>query len=169
MGVAQCFEADTAGRAAARCGCPRGTLCDQIRVQTFVQRALRIRAASYHTLPVLSKGRIPPPRAVSCLDRQAAGFQLVNLIITIGMWLVLGLSPFLHLGQAETDPDVAGAFVWVALASMISTVSHSVLTGLYGLWGAVSTWQGKDFRYRFIGTLLEKSGLWKGESLAQQE
>ena len=47
---------------------------------------------------------------------------------------------------------------------MITTVIpilYMVAVGMYGLWGALRTWQGKDFRYLIIGTWLEKSGLWK--------
>jgi hypothetical protein len=47
---------------------------------------------------------------------------------------------------------------------MIIPLIFMTLIGLYGLWGAIRTWQGKDFRYLFIGGWLERSGLWKTET-----
>ena len=96
---------------------------------------------------------------------QAAVFQLANLIITIGMWVVwgvfYGLSMIPLIMQAESNPDAAPpAIFWIAMLTMVLPLIYMILVGLYGLWGAVRTWQGKDFRYLFIGGWLEKSGLW---------
>ena len=104
---------------------------------------------------------------------QAAVYQLINFIITIGLWLVwglfYGLSMIPLIQQANTNPDAAPpAIFWISLISMVIPLFYMVLIGLYGLWGAVRTWQGKDFRYFLIGSWLEKSGLWNGESSAAQ-
>lgn len=102
---------------------------------------------------------------------QAAVFQLVNLIIVIGMWVVWGvlyglsIIQLIRLGENAEPP----AFFWIALISMVIPIIYMVLISLYGLWGAVRTWQGKDFRYLIIGRWLEKSGLWKAESPAEQK
>jgi uncharacterized membrane protein len=97
---------------------------------------------------------------------QAAVFQLISLIITIGLWLVwgviYGLSMIPLIRQAETNPDAAPpAIFWISTASMVIPLIYMVIIGLYGLWGGVRTWRGKDFRYLIIGGWLEKSGLWK--------
>ena len=102
---------------------------------------------------------------------QAAVFQLVNLIIVIGMWVVWGvlyglsIIQLIRLGENAEPP----AFFWIALISMVIPIIYMILISLYGLWGAVRTWQGKDFRYLIIGRWLEKSGLWKAESPAEQK
>jgi uncharacterized Tic20 family protein len=97
---------------------------------------------------------------------QAAVYQLVNLIIVIGMWVVwgffYGLSILSLIKLEETNPDAAPpAIFWIAMISMVIPLIYMVLVGLYGLWGALRTWQGKDFKYLIIGSWLEKSGLWK--------
>ncbi len=99
---------------------------------------------------------------------QAAVYQLVNLIIIIGMWLVWGV--FYGLGilalvrLEEMNPGAAPpAIFWIGLISMVFPITYSILVALYGLWGALRTWQGKDFRYLIIGSWLEKSGLWKDD------
>ena len=97
---------------------------------------------------------------------QAAVYQLVNLIIVIGMWVVwgffYGVSILSLIKLEETNPDAAPpAIFWIAMISMVIPLIYMVLVGLYGLWGALRTWQGKDFKYLIIGSWLEKSGLWK--------
>ena len=104
---------------------------------------------------------------------QAAVYQLINFIIVIGLWLVwglfYGLSMIPLIQQANTNPDAAPpAIFWISLVSMVIPLFYMVLVGLYGLWGALRTWQGKDFRYLLIGGWLEKSGLWVEESSAAQ-
>jgi len=105
---------------------------------------------------------------------QAAVFQLISLIILIGMWLLwgvfYGLSVIPLTMQAEKNPDAAPpVIVWISLASMVIPLIYMILVGLYGLWGGIRTWQGKDFRYLIIGRWLEKSQLWKVKSTAEQE
>ena len=97
---------------------------------------------------------------------QAAVFQLANLIITIGVWLVwgvfYGLSMIPLIQHAEANPDAAPpAIFWIAMISMVIPFVYMIIVSLYGLWGGVRAWQGKDFRYLVIGGWLEKSGLWQ--------
>ena len=97
---------------------------------------------------------------------QAAVYQLVNLIIAIVMWVIwgifYGLSMIPLFIQADANPDAAPpAIFWIAMLTMIIPLIYMALVGLYGLWGALRTWQGQDFRYPLIGGWLEKSGLWK--------
>ena len=103
---------------------------------------------------------------------QAAVYQLINLIITIGLWMCWGvfyaLSMIPLIRQIETNPDAPPpAIFWISMGSMVIPLLYMLLITMYGLWGGVSTWQGKDFRYFLIGSWLEKSGLWKVESPAE--
>ena len=100
---------------------------------------------------------------------QAAVFQLLNLIIIGFMWLVwgvfYGLSMIPLIKLTDANPDAAPpAIFWISMLSMVIPLIYMTIIGLYGLWGALRTWQGKDFRYLLIGSWLEKSGLWKVES-----
>ena len=104
---------------------------------------------------------------------QAAVFQLFNLIIIIGMWLVwgvfYGLSMIPLIQHADANPDAAPpAIFWISMISMVIPLIYMILTGLYGLWGGIRTWQGKDFKYLIIGGWLEKSGLWADRLLGHQ-
>jgi len=94
---------------------------------------------------------------------QAAVFQLINLIIALGMWMVwgvfYGLSMIPLIQQAGVNPDAAPpAIFWISLVSMVIPLAYMTVVGLYGLWGALRTWQGKNFRYLLLGSWLEKSG-----------
>jgi len=100
---------------------------------------------------------------------QAAVFQLINLVITVGLWLLwgacYGISMIPLFMQMDTNPDAAPpAIFWISMLGMVIPLFYMMLVGLYGLWGAVRTWQGKDFRYFLIGSWLERSGLWNGEA-----
>ena len=104
---------------------------------------------------------------------QAAVYQLINLIIIMGLWIVWGvfyaLSMIPLIQQIETNPDAAPpAIFWIALVSMVIPLVYINLIILYGFWAGLRTCQGKDFRYHLIGNWLEKSGLWQVESRAQQ-
>ena len=105
-------------------------------------------------------------RLVAFQGLQAAVYQLVNLIIIIGLWLAwgvfYGLSILSLIRLESTNPGAAPpAIFWIAMISMVIPIIYTVLVSLYGLWGALRTWQGVDFRYLVIGSWLEKSGLWK--------
>jgi hypothetical protein len=98
-------------------------------------------------------------------------YQFVNLVITIGMWVIwgilYGLSTIPLITQAQANPDAAPpAIFWIATTMAVIPITYMVLLGLYGLWGAVRTWQGKDFKYLLIGGWLERSGLWEVDASA---
>lgn len=104
---------------------------------------------------------------------QAAVFQLINLIIIIAMWFVwgafYGLSMIPLFIQAEANPEAAPpAIFWISLVSMVVPLIFMAIVGLYGLWGGLCTWQGKDFRYLLVGGWLEKSDLLKSEYKTEQ-
>lgn len=100
---------------------------------------------------------------------QAAIYQLISLIIIIGSWLVwgvfYGLSMIPLIQQAQTMPDAPPPPIfWIGLASMAIPFLFMIIIGLYGLWGALRVWQGKDFRYLLLGSMLERSGLWQSDT-----
>ena len=104
-------------------------------------------------------------RYVAFQGLQAAVFQLLNLIITIVLWVawgvLYGLSMIPLIMQAETNPDAGPpAIFWISMIAMVIPLIYMVLVGCYGLWGAWRTWRGKEFRYLILGGWLEKSGLW---------
>jgi uncharacterized Tic20 family protein len=110
-------------------------------------------------------------RYVAYQGLQAAVYQLLNLIIVIAMWVVwgilYGLSMIPLMMQVEANSDAAPpAIFWISMMLMVIPFAYMVLVGLYGLWGAVRTWLGKDFKYLLLGNWLEKSGLWKEASPA---
>ena len=112
-------------------------------------------------------------RYVAFQALQAAVFQLVNLIITVIIWLFwgacYGLSMIPLIIQAENNPNAAPpAIFWISMASMIIPLIFMVVVGVYGLWGGVRTWQGADFRYLFLGGWLERSGLWQVDSAVEE-
>jgi len=78
------------------------------------------------------------------------------------VWGVLyGLSMIPLIMRAQANPDAAPpAVFWIAMILSVIPIMYMLLVGLYGLWGALRTWQGRDFRYLLIGGWLERSGLW---------
>ena len=112
-------------------------------------------------------------RYVAFQALQASIFQLINLVITIALWLIwgilYGLSMIPLIMQAEINPDAAPpAVFWISMILMIIPLFYMVITGLYGLWAGWRTWQGKDFKYLLIGGWLEKRGFWKTEAPIEQ-
>ncbi len=96
---------------------------------------------------------------------QAAVYQLITMILTVGLWLVWGIFyafsmiPLVQL--AETMPNAPPPPIfWVGMGTMAIPILAMVVFGLYALWAALRAWQGKDFRYALIGGWLERSGLW---------
>ena len=100
---------------------------------------------------------------------QAAIYQFVSLIIVAGMWIVWGvfyaITTIPLIQQASTMPDAPPPPIfWIGLGSMVIPLGVMVIVGLYGLWGALRTWQGKEFRYVLLGGWLERSGLWQADA-----
>ena len=99
---------------------------------------------------------------------QSALYQLISFIIMIVLWIIwgmlYGLSMIPIIIQAEANPDAAPPLIfWIAMLSMVIPFIYMILVGMYGLWGGIRTWQGKDFRYFIVGRMLDKSGLWVTE------
>jgi len=99
---------------------------------------------------------------------QAAVYQLISLVLVVGLWFLWGIFYALTwiplIPQMEASPDAAPPPIfWVGIGSMAIPLALMAIVGLYGLWGALRCWQGRDFRYAVVGRLLERSGLWQGE------
>jgi uncharacterized Tic20 family protein len=91
---------------------------------------------------------------------QAAIYQLVGLLFMILVWscwfgfYMLTLIPVIN--AAEQSTDAPPPIFWVGLLSMICPFIVMGLWMLYGLYGAVRTWTGADFRYAVIGRMVEE-------------
>lgn len=96
---------------------------------------------------------------------QAAVYQLITLLVAIGLWIVWGVFYALSFIPMIQEParynNAPPPLFFIGLGSMVIPLLYMLVIGLYGLWGALQTWQGKDFRYVVIGPWLERSGLWK--------
>lgn len=90
---------------------------------------------------------------------QAAIYQLVGLLVMILAWSCWGVFYMLSLVpiivNADQYADAPPPIFWVGLVSMICPFIIMALWGMYGLWGAVRTWTGADFRYLVIGQMVE--------------
>jgi uncharacterized Tic20 family protein len=90
---------------------------------------------------------------------QAAIYQLLGLLIMIVAWSCWGvfymISMIPLIANAEQHPDAPPPIFWLGLGSMVCPFIVMGIWGLYGLWGAVRTWMGADFRYLVIGHMVE--------------
>ena len=97
---------------------------------------------------------------------QAALYQLLGLLVMILAWTCWGifytLSLIPLLGNADQYNEAPPPIFWIGLGSMVCPFIVMGVWGLYGLWGAVRAWAGRDFRYAVIGPMVEKR-------LSQQE
>jgi len=91
---------------------------------------------------------------------QAVVYQVVTILVNGAVWTCWGLAwmamllpPLFANPSAYEKAPPAG--LWIGLLLMVVPAGISVLTVLYGLWGAVRCWGGHDFRYAIIGRWLE--------------
>ena len=95
---------------------------------------------------------------------QAAVFQLVSMLFIVVMWIAwtffyfLTLIPVIQMAESAPDAPPPPIF-WVGMGSMAIPFAVMIVIGLYGLWAAIRSLQGKDFRYLILGSALEKAGL----------
>lgn len=92
---------------------------------------------------------------------QAAVYQLVGLLVQLigwGCWGCLyGLSFIPIIANAEKYKDAPPpAFFFISLGLMVVPLGVMGLWILYGLWGALRAFQGRDFRYIVLGHMLER-------------
>lgn len=92
---------------------------------------------------------------------QATVYQLLGMIVIMALWIVWGIFYALtwipiiqNLEQFEAAPP---PIFWIGLASMVVPLIVMLAWALYGLWGALKSLRGHDFRYVLIGKLLTSS------------
>jgi hypothetical protein len=88
---------------------------------------------------------------------QAVFYQLIGSIVVIVAWSCWGVFYALTfiplITNAEQYQDAPPPIFWIGLGSMILPFIVMAIWGLYGLYGAIQVWLGKDFHYAFIGRL----------------
>jgi uncharacterized Tic20 family protein len=89
---------------------------------------------------------------------QAVVYQLLGFLAIIVLWFIWGIFYFLSFIPMILNPnqfqDAPPPIFWVGLGAMVIPLAFMVVWGLYGLWAALMTLQGRDFNYAFIGRLL---------------
>jgi uncharacterized Tic20 family protein len=89
---------------------------------------------------------------------QAAVFQLVGMILTMVMWVAWGIFYALTWIPFVQNPELLDGppppIFWIGMISMVVPLLVMLAWSLYGLWGALQTFRGRDFRYPLIGKLL---------------
>ena len=91
---------------------------------------------------------------------QAAVYQLVGLLVYIISWscwgCLYGLSFIPMIANAEKFKEAPPPVFFISLGLMVVPLGLMGLWMLYGLWGALRTFQGRDFRYIVLGRMLER-------------
>ena len=89
---------------------------------------------------------------------QAALYQLLGMIVIAALWIVWGIFYALTwiplMQNPEQLEDAPPPIFWIGMASMVVPFMVMLAWALYGLWGALKSMQGRDFRYVFMGNLL---------------
>ncbi len=91
---------------------------------------------------------------------QALVYQVAVLIVTFLAWCLWGVVWMVMLlpplfANPEAYEHAPPPSLWAGLILMVFPLGISVLTTLYGLWGAVRCLGGSDFKYVVIGRWLE--------------
>ncbi len=96
---------------------------------------------------------------------QAAIYQLLNLILIGVLWVAWGIYYTLSMTSMIRSADQSGPppEFFVALGSTAIPIVVMLIVIVYGLWAAIKVWQGRDFRYPWLGAWLERSGLWNSK------
>jgi uncharacterized Tic20 family protein len=98
-------------------------------------------------------------RYVAFQALQALVYQVAGVIVQIISWCCwtalyfLSFIPLLAAAESSSEPPL---FFLVSMALMVVPFALMGLWIIGGLWGAVRTLQGRDFRYLVIGSQLER-------------
>jgi uncharacterized Tic20 family protein len=90
---------------------------------------------------------------------QAAVYQLLGMIVIIALWILwagfyfLSMIPLIIAANQNQDPPL---IFFLGLGAMVIPFAFMIIWALYGLWGALMTLQGRDFKYAIIGRLLQE-------------
>lgn len=89
---------------------------------------------------------------------QAALYQLLGMIVIMAIWILWGIFYALTwiplLQNPQQFEDAPPPIFWIGLASMVIPFIVMLAWALYGLWGALKSLRGQNFRYFLIGKLL---------------
>lgn len=89
---------------------------------------------------------------------QAAVFQTIGMIVTMALWVVWGIFYALTWIPFVQNPELLDGppppIFWIGMISMVVPLLVMLVWSLYGLWGALQSFRGRDFRYAMIGKLL---------------
>lgn len=85
---------------------------------------------------------------------QAAVYQVTVTIVSVVLWMGL---VFLHIIPAAIREDGAARDVLSGISAAVTCliIAFVAFTFVYGLWGGVQCFRGRDFRYVIIGGVLE--------------
>ena len=89
--------------------------------------------------------------------KQATVYQLLTMGFVVASWLVWGILYAIILAiLIPQNPDAleSGWGFWFLMVSWIVPLVLMFFWWIYGIWGAVRTWQGRNFRYPLIGRLM---------------
>jgi hypothetical protein len=84
------------------------------------------------------------------------------MIVSVALWAIWGIFysltwiPFLQRPELLEGPPPL--FFWIGMISMIVPLIVMFVWTIYGLWGALRTFQGRDFHYALIGKILPAKG-----------
>lgn len=91
---------------------------------------------------------------------QAAVYQIVGFIVILlgwGCWTGFYFLTFIPIiNNPNQYQDAPPPIFWVGMGSMICPFLLMAVWFLYGLFGAIQTWLGKDFKYAVIGNMVEQ-------------
>ncbi len=96
-------------------------------------------------------------RYVAFQALQATIYQLVGTVVFGALVLCWALTIPVSLIPAMANPaayrNAPPPTMWIALALGCIPLFIGAVWTMYGLWGAIRTWAGADFRYPIIGRL----------------
>jgi hypothetical protein len=91
---------------------------------------------------------------------QAAVYQLVGFAVIILGWFCWGgfyaLSFIPVINNPSQFEDAPPPIFWVGMGSMICPFILMAVWGLYGIFAALQTWMGKEFKYAVVGNMVEQ-------------
>ncbi len=92
---------------------------------------------------------------------QAAVYQIVGFLVIMlgwGCWTLFYFASFIPImnNPAQFDNAAPPPLFWVGMISMICPFLLMAGWFLYGIFAAIQTWMGKDFKYAVIGNMVEQ-------------